>query len=100
MKDPTSEKILALARALPSDDHVPYGFEKRVMARLTDQTLPDVWAVWSRSLWFAAAPCVGLMILVTVWSAVTSRSANSKEALAADFEQIVWGPLNAIGESW
>jgi hypothetical protein len=94
------KKLLGLARDLPPSDHVPYAFEKRIMARLTSPGVPDAWAVWSRLLWRAAAPCVGVMLVLTVWSAVSTHSSNSSDTLAADFERTVWGPLDSIRDTW
>jgi hypothetical protein len=98
--DELQRKVFLLARALPASDHVPYAFEKRIMARLSAQPVVDVWAVWSRLLWRAAAPCVGIMLVISVWTIVANRSSNSSEALAADFERTVWGPLTSLGDSW
>ena len=39
--------LLAAARALPPDEHVPYSFERRVMALLGAEPAPDPWALWS-----------------------------------------------------
>jgi hypothetical protein len=64
-------KLLAAARRdLPSDS-VPYAFERRVMARLTVRPLLDVWALWARALWRAAAPCVAIMLVLAAWSLFT-----------------------------
>ena len=63
-------KLLAAARANPPGDGVPYAFEKRIMARLMATAPHDVWAVWSRALWRAAAPCVALALLLGVFHAV------------------------------
>ncbi len=98
--DELQKKLFAAARALPSCDHVPYAFEKRVMACLAAHPAADVWALWGRLLWRAAAPCVGIMIVLSAWTVMTSRSSNSSEALAADFERTVWGPLTSLNDSW
>jgi hypothetical protein len=101
MKPDQQQKMLfALARALPPSDHVPYAFEKRIMVKLAAQPVLDIWALWSRLLWRAAAPCVGIMLVVSVWSMVSNGYASSPERLAADYERTVWGPLSSLGESW
>jgi hypothetical protein len=98
--DELQKKLFAAARALPTSDHAPYAFECRIMAKLASQPAVDVWAVWSRLLWRAAAPCVGIMLLLTVWSVFSSSPSPSADTLAADLERTVWGPLSSIEESW
>ncbi len=66
--DQLQRKLLAAARAVPPGDGVPYAFEQRVMARLRRVPVLDVWALWARGLWRAAAPCVGIMVLLSAWS--------------------------------
>ena len=63
-----NHKLIAAARANPPSDRVPYAFEKRILARLAGQRMPDDWALWARALWRAAAPCVAIMMLFSVWS--------------------------------
>jgi hypothetical protein len=91
-------KLLKAARALPAKANVPYAFEKRVMAALRTQPAIDPWALWSRLLWRAAAPCVGIMLALSAWTVV--NSASSQASLAADLEQNIWGPLTSLNDSW
>jgi hypothetical protein len=98
--DELVKRLFLVARGLPPSDHVPYAFEKRIMARLASQPVLDAWAIWSRLLWRAAAPCVGVMLVISVWTVVSNHSGNASETLAADFEQTVWGPLTSLGDSW
>jgi len=77
------QKLMAAARSQQPSDRVPYAFEKRIMALLTVQRLPDTLSLWARALWRAAAPCVGIMLLLAGWSAfrpaVTSTTDLSQE---------------------
>jgi hypothetical protein len=98
--DELQNKLLLAARALPVSDHVPYAFEKRILAALNSQAPLDIWAFWSRLLWRAAAPCVGIMLVLGVWTVVASSSGTASASLAADLDRTVWGPLIAINESW
>ncbi len=59
-------KLLAAARRNPPDGHVPYAFEKRIMARLTAAPQPSEWLAWSRALWFGAAACAAVALLTSV----------------------------------
>ena len=97
--DELQNRILAMARAWPVSDAVPYAFEKRIMAALAAAQPLDVWAFWSRLLWRAAAPCVGIMLVLSAWTMI-SHSANSTTTLAADLDRTVWGPLTSLNESW
>ena len=98
--DQLQRKLWAVARALPRDEHVPYAFERRVMASLFPAPLLDPMAIWSRLLWRAAAPCVGIMLVVSVWTVLANTSLNSPATLAADLERTVWGPLASLNEYW
>lgn len=63
--DQLQNKLLAAARAAePPSDHVPYAFEKRVMARIAGREVPDTWAALGAFLWRAVLPCCALMLVV------------------------------------
>jgi hypothetical protein len=97
--DELERRFLAAARALPPSSKVPYAFEKRVMAALAAQ-VADPWSLWARLLWRAAAPCVGIMLAMTVWTVVAGQLSPSDAGLAAELEQTVWAPLSSINETW
>ena len=69
--EPLRQKLLSAARANPTDDRVPYAFEKRVMAHLAAKPALDLSALWARAMWRAAAPCVAVSLLLL---GVTDRS--------------------------
>jgi hypothetical protein len=48
---------------MPSDERVPYAFEKRVMAGIKTAPAHDAVALWSQALWRAVAPCLGVMAI-------------------------------------
>jgi len=62
--------LIAVARARPVSDAVPYAFEKRILAQLKAQTV-DEWSLWARALWRAAAPCIAIMLVLAGWSLFT-----------------------------
>jgi len=62
------KKLIAVARANPPGDRVPVGFSKRVMALITARPAYDLWAAWARGLWYAAAPCVAVMVMFSAWA--------------------------------
>ena len=98
--DELQKKLFAAARTLPPSDHVPYAFEKRIMARLASRPALDVWMLWSRLLWRAAAPCVAIMVAASIWTLVSTDPKASPETLAADLESTVLAPLTHLEESW
>ena len=64
--------MLAQTREIPTDDRVPYAFEKRIMAHIKDEdTAPastaQLWEQWRRMLWRAAVPCLGVMVIAAEW---------------------------------
>ncbi len=73
------KKLFAVARANPPGDHVPLGFERRIMALILSRPVQDLWAAWARGLWFAAAPCVAVMLLFSAW--VMSHPAPSQPSI-------------------
>ncbi|MBI4661254.1 MAG: hypothetical protein HY735_20725 [Verrucomicrobia bacterium] len=94
------QQLLAAARSNPPSDGVPYAFEQRVMARITSECLADVWGLWERLLWRAAAPCVGVMLALTVWTLMSTSSNGSSENLAVALENSVMAPLARLEDSW
>jgi hypothetical protein len=84
--DELQRKLIAAARTQAPDDRVPLAFAKRIMARLSARPMLDEWALWSRALWRAAAPCVAIMLLLSAWSFLAPTSATSANDLAQDFE--------------
>jgi len=62
------KKLIAAARANPPGEHVPYAFEKRILARLAACPRLDHWELWGRALWRAAAPCMAIMLVLGAWS--------------------------------
>ncbi len=94
------KKLLTAARATPPREDVPYAFEKRVMARITSESLMDIWALWGRLLWRAAAPCVGIMLALTAWTLFSAASNGGSDNLAVALEDSVMAPLARLEETW
>lgn len=93
-------KLLAAARLNQPADAVPYAFERRIMNRLGTRPAADLWSLWNRALWQAAAPCVAVTLLLGAWTLVSSSSENFGETLAADLESAVYAPFDSLGENW
>ena len=98
-QEPLRQQLLAVARACPPSDAVPYAFEKRILARLASQPRPDAWAFWTQALWRAAAPCVGIMVLLGAWMYL-DNSRGSPEPLAVALENTMLAALDTPGETW
>jgi len=83
------KKLMTAARSNPPSDHVPYAFEKRIMARLTTPVTVDDWALWARALWRAVAPCVAVTLMVGAWSFLSPRTSDAAVNLSQDLENTV-----------
>lgn len=92
-------KLILAARAQPPEDSVPYAFEQRIMARLTEYRA-DRWLTWSRLLWRAVAPCLGIMALVSVLSLTFESSLGDGEVLANDLDNTVLAAVANPGDAW
>jgi len=75
------KKLIAVARANPPSDRVPPTFEKRIMALITARPVQDLWAVWAKALWYAAAPCVAVMLVFSGWAFFQSSRSNQDPTL-------------------
>jgi hypothetical protein len=62
-------KLIAAARKNVPSDHVPPGFERRIMALISARPIHDLWAVWAKGLWYAVGPCLAVMLLFSAWAA-------------------------------
>jgi anti-sigma-K factor RskA len=91
------DKLIAAARAHPPSDHVPYSFEKRIMAHLNAPLPVDQWALWSRALWRAAAPCVAIAAVLAICAVMVPENQTS---LSQDLENTVYSQVNSINDGW
>lgn len=97
--DERLERLLRAARTAPVDDHVPYAFEQRILERLDAAPAPDVWSDWAVGLWRAAAPCLAVMLVVSVWHWTTPADA-ADETLTVSLENTVLAPADSVEELW
>jgi len=85
------QKLIAVARSAVPGDHVPYAFEKRIMARLAARPVPDNLALWGRALWRAAISCVAVALLLGICSFFMPHEktavANGNTGATEDFSQ-------------
>src|SRR5438093_224944 len=80
------KKLIAVARANPPSDRVPYAFEKRITALIAARPMLDRWALWSRALWRGAVACLALMVLLGTGSFFIPQNTVSTGDLSQEFE--------------
>src|SRR4051794_7018555 len=85
-------KLIAAARAKQPNDHVPYAFEQRIMARLTGRPAQDPWGFWGRALARAAIMCVAVMLLMT--GIALYQPVGNQETLSQDVEQTLFAAVD------
>ena len=88
--DDLQHKLVAAARQLTPSQAVPYGFERRMMARIRALRTLDSWSLWARALWRAAGPCVGLALVVAAWSFFSGSGNSVTSDFSQDFENTVF----------
>lgn len=99
--DTLQRKLLEAARATAPDCHVPYAFEKRIMAHLTSPlSLPDPAQLWARMLWRAAAPCVAISLMLGAWQFFGTAPSDGADTLATELEATVLAPLDNPDDTW
>ena len=92
--DHLQHKLLAAARAHPPGDAVPYTFEKRILAQLTDRPVTDVAAWWVRGLWRSAVSCASICLLLGMWTLLSPAGPGAEDELAQQFENTVFAAVD------
>jgi len=99
--EPLRQKLLSAARANPTDDRVPYAFEKRVMAHLAAKPALDLSALWARAMWRAAAPCVAVsLLLLGVTAFVGTETGSANDEASPDLEETMLAVIDQSEEVW
>ncbi len=80
------KKLTAAARRQPSDERVPYAFEKRIMALIAERAAVSGRILWARGFWRAAVSCLALALVCGAVSLFTPATADSRNDLSQDFE--------------
>jgi hypothetical protein len=98
------KKLLRVARKNAPDDGVPYGFEKRVMARLAAAQRQDTWNwnSWVRPLWYAAAVCSLVALLTGTWSMLGTplNDSDGELSFSQDLEQTILDSTDEGDIAW
>jgi hypothetical protein len=79
-------KLIAVARANPPSDRVPYAFEKRVMAQLAARAGIERPGLWVRGLWQAAVSCMIVALLLGAWAFFNPSASSKADDLSQNFE--------------
>src|SRR5262245_33415864 len=93
------KRLITAARINPPSDHVPYAFEKRILARLMSRPVSDEAAMWARSLWRAAVSCIAVMLLLSAWTFFAPAPTSSTGDLSQDFENTVFAAVDQEPDS-
>ena len=80
------EKLISAGRANPPRDHVPYAFEKRVMALIAARSATEHLTLWVRGLWRAAVSCMFVALLLGAWAFFNSPAANKADDMSQNFD--------------
>ena len=79
-------------------DRVPHAFEKRVMAGLRIQAVPDGLAEWTTGFWQAALSGAAIAVLLVGLNAADSSS-NVEASTVDDLEAAVVASTDPMAES-
>lgn len=101
--DQLHKRLIAAAKANTPSTDVPYAFERRIMERIRTTIRVDFWSVWSTILWRATAPCLGIMLLISIWTGwqiAKTSPADSIVNLNAELETTIYAGLDASDGIW
>ncbi len=87
--DKIIEKLLFSAKNDTPSDHVPYAFEKRIMANITEQPQKtDSWLDLGRLLWRAVVPYTAVAVFAAATWLTISPAQNSHVVPSSDMEEV------------
>lgn len=97
MKLPELEKkLISAARKQTVNDHVPYAFEKRVMACIRSHPALDVTALWAQALWRSAGACLAVVAVLGAISIFSPRPQTPAPGdLSQEFEKTMLAALDS-----
>ncbi len=86
--------LIAAARTTPPDEHVPYAFEKRIMAGLAGKTALSAGDLWGRALSRAAVFCVVFMVAFAAASYFLPPSNPDNLSLSQEAEKALFAAVD------
>jgi hypothetical protein len=87
------EKLVRAGRQNPPGEHVPYAFEKRVMAHLCPHPKDD-WTAIARALWWSAGACSAVALAISIWVAAFDSSRDAAANFSSELEQTILASIN------
>jgi hypothetical protein len=94
-QDSLYQKLIRAARWHRPDDHVPYAFEKRIMARLSlSPQARDEWAAITRALWCSAGACCAIALAISIWAFGFESALDSTASFSNELEQTILASIN------
>ena len=91
----TLAQFVRVAQSLPDNCDAPFAFEKRIIARIEDIGIPDLWRAWVPAMWKAAA--AGLCIFGIATLLQSSVTNPSDDLLDGELEETVLASVNSEG---
>lgn len=88
-------KLIYAARVKQPEEAVPFAFERRIMARLSELASQDSTCLWERLLWKAAMVCAALSILLGAWSMQPAFDSSP-----VSLEAAVFSMARQLGDTW
>ena len=82
------KRLVSAARKDVPSDHVPFSFEKRMMARLNESPQAEDSTSWVRALWWSAGACAAIALAVSVWSFVPANQ-DEVAGFSQDLEETI-----------
>lgn len=84
-------RVLEASSKVKPSGRVPYAFENRIRARISEEPVAGTLLAWSQGLWRAVVPCLALMALAVIWEAAppTESEAPAPNTAAQPAEEEV-----------
>lgn len=93
------QKLIAAARLHPPDGRVPYAFERRIMALVSEHAAVSNRVLWARGLWRAAASSLALAAVCGAISFFMPVKVDNSNDLSQEFENTLLASVNQADSS-
>jgi hypothetical protein len=93
------QKLIAAARLQPPDDRVPYAYERRIMALVSEHAAVSNRLLWARGLWRAAASCLALAAVCGAITFFMPVNVDSSNDLSQEFENTLLASIDQADTS-
>jgi hypothetical protein len=93
------QKLIAAARLHPPDDRVPYAYERRIMALVSERGAVSNRVLWARGFWRAAASCLALAAVCGAISFFKPVKVDNSNDLSQEFENTLLASVDQADTS-